>query len=222
MRILVAEDDEYLQSALKLGLQKAGYAVDAVWSGTEATIALREIGYDLLVLDLGLPGKDGTEVLSTLRREGQVLPVIVITARDSVEDKIAGLDLGANDYITKPFDIRELDARIRAAVRKNVWGNKLEIVHGPIRFLPKSREVLVNGGQSDLTPREVAVLEVLLQKVGRLVNKRTLVEHVANWDEEPSDNAIEIVIHKVRKKLEPFGIRIRTVRGFGYMLDELT
>jgi Response regulators consisting of a CheY-like receiver domain and a winged-helix DNA-binding domain len=100
MRILVAEDDEYLQSALKMGLQKAGYAVDAVWSGTEATVALREVAYDLLVLDLGLPGRDGTEVLSILRREGQVLPVIIITARDSVDDKIVGLDLGANDYIT--------------------------------------------------------------------------------------------------------------------------
>lgn len=219
MRILVAEDDEYLQSALKMGLQKAGYAVDAVWSGTEATIALREVAYDLLVLDLGLPGRDGTEVLSILRREGQTLPVIIITARDSVDDKIVGLDLGANDYITKPFDIRELDARIRAVVRKNVWGNKLEITHGPLRFSPKSREVFVNDKHSDLTPREVAVLEVLLQKVGRLVNKRTLVEQVSNWDEEPSDNAIEIVIHKVRKKLEPFGIRIRTVRGFGYMLE---
>lgn len=219
MRILVAEDDEYLQSALKLGLQKAGYAVDTVGSGTEATIALREVAYDMLVLDLGLPGRDGTEVLSTLRREGQDLPVIIITARDTVDDKIIGLDLGANDYITKPFDIRELDARIRALVRKTVWGNKVEITHGAIRFSPKSREVFVNDKHSDLTPREVAVLEVLLQKVGRLVNKRTLVEQVSNWDEEPSDNAIEIVIHKVRKKLEPFGIRIRTVRGFGYMLE---
>jgi two-component system, OmpR family, response regulator len=220
MRILVVEDDEFLQSALKLGLQKAGYAVDTVWSGTEATIALREINYDLLILDLGLPDQDGSEVLFTLRRAGQLLPVIIITARDSVEDKIDGLDLGANDYITKPFDMRELYARIRAVLRKSAWIGKPEITHGPIRFLPTTREVFLNDKRSDLTPREVEVLEILLQKAGHWLEKNTLIEQFSNCNEEPSENAIEIVIHKMRKKLEPHGARIRTLRGRGYMLDD--
>ncbi|MBI4533840.1 MAG: response regulator transcription factor [Candidatus Melainabacteria bacterium] len=221
MRILVAEDDEFLAGGLRLGLEQKGYAVDAVRSGMEAAIALREVGYDLLVLDLGLPGLDGVDVLKGLRREGQSLPVIVITARDSIEDRIQGLDLGANDYLTKPFDFRELEARIRALLRKNAWGNKMEIVHGPIRFLTNSREVVIDGKTAELTPREVAVLELLLQRVGRLVGKRQLMEQVAGWEEEPSENAIEIVIHRLRRKLEDADVCIRTVRGFGYMLEDL-
>ncbi len=220
MRILLAEDDEFLQEALKLGLENIGYAVDAVTNGMQAHNALKDIDYDLLLLDLGLPLLDGTEVLTAIRKKGQILPVIIITARDSVEDKITGLDLGANDYITKPFDFRELEARIRALFRKDVWNNRMEIIHGPLAFITNSREVLLNGEPADLTPREVAVLELLLQKVGRLVSKRVLVEQVANWDDEPTDNAIEITIHRLRKKLESSGIHINTVRGFGYVLEE--
>lgn len=221
MRILLAEDDDFLAGGLRLGLGQKGYAVDTVRSGVEAATALREVRYDLLVLDLGLPGRDGIEVLTGLRLEGQTLPVLIITARDSIEDRIHGLDAGANDYVTKPFDFREFEARIRALLRKTAWGNRTEIVHGPIRFLTNSREVLIDGITAELTPREVAILELLLQRAGRLVNKRQLVEQVAGWEEEPSENAIEIVIHRLRRKLEGAGIRIRTVRGFGYMLEDL-
>lgn len=219
MRILVAEDDQLLQGALRLGLENSGYAVDIIDNGVGAASALLDVDYDLLLLDLGLPGMDGTDVLRQVRKNGCNLPIIVITARDTIEDKIEGLDLGANDYITKPFDFRELDARIRAFLRKDTFGNKMEIIHGPIRFVINSREVFVNEVAAELTPREVAVLELLLQKAGRMVRKRQMIEHVANWDEEPSDNAIEIVVHRLRRKLESSGIRISTVRGFGYMLD---
>ncbi|MFA6209813.1 MAG: response regulator [Candidatus Obscuribacterales bacterium] len=220
MRILVAEDDQLMQGALRLGLENSGYAVDVIDNGSAAASALIDVDYDLLLLDLGLPGLDGTEVLRQVRKSGRSLPIIVITARDTIEDKIEGLDLGANDYITKPFDFRELDARIRAFLRKDTFGNKMEIVHGPIRFVTTSREVFINDVAAELTPREVAVLELLLQKVGRMVRKRQMVEHVGSWDEEPSDNAMEIVVHRLRRKLEASGIKISTVRGFGYMLDE--
>lgn len=220
MRILVAEDDEFLSGALKMGLENVGYAVDQVATGSEAKHALQDIAYDLLILDLGLPGTDGTEVLKQLRNHGQSLPVIIITARDTIQDKIKGLDLGANDYLTKPFDFRELEARIRAVLRKNIWNNKLEVIHGPIRFVINTREVFLNDSPADVTPREVAVLELLLQRAGRLINKRQLIEQIANWDEEPSDNAIEIIIHRLRRKLEPTGVKISTIRGFGYMLNE--
>lgn len=203
-----------------MGLENVGYAVDQVSTGMEAKHALQDISYDLLLLDLGLPGIDGTEILRQIRNSGQCLPVIIITARDTIQDKIKGLDLGANDYLTKPFDFRELEARIRAVLRKNIWNNKLEVIHGPIKFVINTREVFLNDAPADLTPREVAVLELLLQKTGRLINKRQLIEQIANWDEEPSDNAIEIIIHRLRRKLEPAGIKISTIRGFGYMLNE--
>ena len=222
MRILVAEDDQLMQGALRLGLENSGYSVDIIDNGNAAASALIDVDYDLLLLDLGLPGMDGTEVLRQVRKSGRSLPIIVITARDTIEDKIEGLDLGANDYITKPFDFRELDARIRAFLRKETFGNKMEIEHGPIRFVTTSREVFVNDVPAELTPREVAVLELLLQKAGRMVRKRQMVEHVGSWDEEPSDNAMEIVVHRLRRKLETSGVKISTVRGFGYMLDEWT
>ncbi|MDP3508908.1 MAG: response regulator [Candidatus Melainabacteria bacterium] len=222
MRILVAEDDQLLQGALRLGLENSGYSVDIIDNGVAAAAALLDVDYDLLLLDLGLPGMDGTEILRQTRKNGRSLPIIVITARDTIEDKIEGLDLGANDYITKPFDFRELDARIRAFLRKETFGNRMEIVHGPIRFVINSREVFINEVAAELTPREVAVLELLLQKAGRMVRKSQMIEHVATWDEEPSDNAIEIVVHRLRRKLELGGIRISTIRGFGYMLDSWT
>jgi len=222
MRILVAEDDQLLQGALRLGLENSGYSVDVIDNGVAAASALFDVDYDLLLLDLGLPGMDGTDVLRQVRKSGRSLPIIVITARDTIEDKIEGLDLGANDYITKPFDFRELDARIRASLRKDTFGNKMEILHGPIRFVINSREVFINDVAAELTPREVAVLELLLQKAGRMVRKRQMIEHVSTWDEEPSDNAIEIVVHRLRRKVESSGITISTVRGFGYMLEEWT
>lgn len=219
MRLLLAEDDEFFANALRLGLESKGYNVDAVRTGTEASSALKLSTYDILVLDLGLPEIDGSQVLKELRADGNPVPVIVVTARDAVSDRIAGLDLGANDYLTKPFDFGELEARIRALLRKNVWGNRMEIEHGPIRFVINTRELFINDELAEFTQREVAVLELLLKRAGKLVGKRLFVEHVATWEEEPSENAIEIVIHRLRRKLEGTQIKIRTIHGFGYLLE---
>jgi two-component system OmpR family response regulator len=220
MRLLLAEDDAPLSEALRMGLESTGYVVDAVKSGTEASSALKLAVYDALILDLGLPEMDGSLVLKELRSAGNTVPVIIITARDAVADKIAGLDLGANDYLTKPFDFGELEARIRALLRKNVWGNRMEIIHGPIRFVTNTRELYINDERAEFTQREVAVLELLLKRAGKLVGKRLLVEHVSTWEEASSENAIEIVIHRLRRKLEAAQVKIRTVHGFGYLLEE--
>ncbi|MBI5174097.1 MAG: response regulator [Candidatus Melainabacteria bacterium] len=220
MRFLLAEDDDYLARALAQGLGSRGYAVDAARSGKEAIQALSDSEYDLLILDLGLPEVDGSQILRLLRERGSTLPVIIITARDAVQDRIAGLDLGANDYLTKPFDFGELEARIRAILRKNVWGNRMEIHCGLLRFVLNTKEVFVGGEVCEFTPRESAVLEMLLSRAGRLVPKKALVEHLASWEEAPSDNAMEIVIHRLRRKLCTAGVEISTVRGFGYLLRE--
>lgn len=220
MRLLLAEDDEPLAEALRMGLESKSYAVDTVTSGPAALSALHITAYDAFILDLGLPEMDGSLVLKELRASGNVVPVIIITARDAVADKIAGLDLGANDYLTKPFDFGELEARIRALLRKNVWGNRMEISHGPIKFVTNTRELFINDERAEFTQREVAVLELLLKRAGKLVGKRLLVEHVATWEEAPSENAIEIVIHRLRRKLEVAKVKIRTVHGFGYLLEE--
>jgi len=173
-----------------------------------------------MLLDLGLPGLAGTQVLSELRARGEDLPVIVITARDQVEDKIEGLDLGANDYLVKPFDFRELEARMRAVLRKAHWRNKIEIVFGSLRLNTNKGELLLNDQQMDLTPKESVVLKTLMSRGGRVVSKRQLMEQVSDWADESSENAVEIVVHRLRRKLEAANVTINTVRGFGYILEE--
>lgn len=220
MRILVAEDDEFLLSALCLGLRRSGYFVDEAKTGQEASSALWAASYDLVLLDLGLPGVDGVEIIRQLRASGARVPIIVITARDGVEDRILGLDLGANDYVVKPFDFRELQARIRAALRKTHWDNEVEVSCGAICFNATTRQVSVGGAVIELTPREVSVLELLLSRAGRVVQKRQIIEQMSEWETEVSDNALEIVIHRLRRKLRTAKVTIRTVRGFGYVLEE--
>lgn len=220
MRVLLAEDDEYLLSALTHALKHKSYTVDGVRSGSEANAALMAAPYDLVLLDLGLPGMDGTEVLSELRKRGEDMPVIVITARDSVEDKIHGLDIGANDYLVKPFDFRELEARMRAVLRKSHWRNQLVLEHGSLRLNTNSGQVLVNDQELDLTPKESSILKALMSKAGQVVSKRLLVEQVSDWKDESSENAVEIVVHRLRKKIEASDVSINTVRGFGYALEE--
>lgn len=220
MRVLLAEDDEYLQSALLLALKHKGYAVDGVKSGPEAHAALLTAPYDLVLLDLGLPGLDGTEVLSKLRSRGEDMPVIVITARDTVEDKIHGLDLGANDYMVKPFDFRELEARIRAVLRKSLWQNKIDIEFGSLKLNTNSGQVLVGEDRVDLTPKETAILHALMKRAGEVVSKRQLMEQVSAFEEDASENAIEILVHRLRKKLDASDVVVNTVRGFGYALEQ--
>lgn len=220
MKVLLAEDDEYLLSGLVLALQRRGYSVEAVRTGPEAQVALITMSFDLVLLDLGLPGLDGTEVLSELRSRGEDMPVIVITARDSVDDKIQALDLGANDYLVKPFDFRELEARIRAALRKSNWRNKVELEFGSLRLNTNNGALLLHDEEMVLTPKEAVVLKTLMARAGRVVSKRQIMEQASDWVDESTENAVEIVVHRLRKKLESTNVVISTVRGFGYMLEE--
>ncbi len=219
MRVLLAEDDEYLASALNLALSRSRYTVDIARTGHEARAAITTTEYDLMLLDLGLPGVDGTEVLAELRKRDDDLPVIVITARDQVEDRIEGLDLGANDYLVKPFDFRELEARIRAVLRKSHWRNKIEIVFGSLRLNTNRGEIHLNDKPMTLTPKEAVVLKTLMAKGGRVVSKRQILEQVSSWTDESTENAVEITVHRLRKKLESSDVEISTVRGFGYVLE---
>lgn len=221
MRILLAEDDEVLSDGISKALSQWGFAVDQVNNGNDADAALGTASFDLAILDLGLPGIDGFQVLKQLRGKGKRLPVLILTARDALEDRVSGLNLGADDYITKPFDLPELEARVRALLRRSNYGADNAISFGPIKFLVADRFVTIGGQPVEFSARELAVLEVLLQKPGRVVSKEQLIEHNYGWDNEVSPNAIEVFVHRLRKRLEPFGIGIRTVRGLGYLLEEV-
>lgn len=219
MRILLAEDDDYLASGIALSLRDSGYAIDHVTTGPEADLAVAMTPYDLLILDLGLPMLDGMEVLRRLRGRGQALPVLILTARDNLSDRVAGLDVGANDYLTKPFALPELEARIRALIRKESWGNRVTVELGNVSFDTVSRTVCLEGRNLDLSGRELAVLELLLQRAGRMVSKKQLVDHLSSWEMEITINALEIIMHRLRKKLVGAGLTIRTTRGLGYLLE---
>lgn len=219
MRILLAEDDEILSDGISKALSHCGFAVDKVKSGADADIALGAAAFDLAILDLGLPGMDGLEVLKRLRSRGKRLPVLILTARDNLEDRVAGLDLGADDYITKPFDLPELEARVRALIRRSNYAAENQISYGPIKFDVSDRSVTFNDQPVELSARELAVLELLLQRPGRVVSKEQLMEHMYGWDNDVSPNAIEVFIHRLRKRLEPCGVGVRTVRGLGYVLE---
>ena len=219
MRILLAEDDEVLSDGISKSLRQLGYAVDHVDSGEDASHALASVQFDLVILDLGLPKLDGLQVLQQLRARGDSIPVLIVTARDGLHDRVTGLDLGADDYITKPFDLPELEARVRALLRRRQLGNPVELIFGPIRFDTVGHRVTISDQPVELSARELAVLELLLQRAGRVVNKEQLIEYMYGWDEEVSHNAIEVNMHRLRKKLEPAGVNIRTIRGLGYLLD---
>lgn len=220
MRILIAEDDPVLADGLMRSLRHADYAVDCVSAGDQAEHVLLAQSYDLVILDLGLPRLDGFEVLRRLRHRGSKVPVLVLTARDALDDRVKGLDLGADDYLTKPFDLPELEARVRALIRRGQSGGGSTLVHGALKLDTAGRRATLNGAPLDLSARELGVLEVLLHRSGRVVNKEQLAEQLYGWDEEVGPNAIEVYVHRLRKKLEPAGVTIRTIRGLGYLLDK--
>ncbi|NJM32297.1 MAG: response regulator transcription factor [Limnobacter sp.] len=220
MKILLAEDDQILSDSLSHSLRKAGYAIDCMLTGSDADTALTTMGYDLLILDLGLPGMSGMEVLKRLRARNNPLPVLVLTAADSVEQRVQGLDAGADDYMAKPFELSELEARVRALTRRSNGGASTAWKHGPLTFDQVGRMATLNGEMLELSAREVGLLEILLQRVGRLVSKEQFVDRLCEWGEEVSNNAIEVYIHRLRKKIEVEGIRIATVRGLGYCLEK--
>ena len=219
MRILVVEDDAILADGLAHALRSRGYAVDCLSTGADADRALTDGEYDLVVLDIELPLLDGFEVLKRLRKRKASTPVLVLTARDSVHDRIHGLDSGADDYLTKPFEMGELEARIRALVRRAQGAADNQIELGRLVLDTKGRRAFVDGANVELSARELAVLEILAGRAGRVVSKDALMSSLYQWDEDPSTNAIEIYVHRLRKKLGDCGINIRTIRGLGYLLE---
>ena len=220
MRILVAEDDAILADGVLRSLRQAGYAVDWVKNGVEADAALDADEFDLLILDIGLPKKSGLDVLKRLRGRDSRLPVLILTALDGVKDRVRGLDAGADDYLAKPFELAELEARVRALTRRGMAGGPTLLRHGALSYDQVGRTARVNGELLELSAREVSLLEIFLQRAGRLVSKDQLVSHLCEWGEEVSPNAIEVYVHRLRKKLEAGGVRIVTVRGLGYSLEK--
>lgn len=216
MRVLLVEDDRMIGEAVLDALRQQGYAVDWVRDGVMADAALTAESYDLVLLDLGLPGRDGLQVLRSLRGRGSVTPVLVITARDAVTDRIAGLDAGADDYLLKPFDVQELLARARALIRRSAGRAGPLYSHKGVTLDPATREATVDGQPVSLSSREWAVLEPMLLRPGVVFSRRQLEEKLYGWKEDISSNAVEVYVHGVRKKLGA-GF-IRTVRGMGYVV----
>jgi two-component system OmpR family response regulator len=217
MRVLLIEDDRMIGAAVEQALKDAAYAVDWVTDGATAIHAAESEAYELALLDLGLPIADGRDVLRRLRALGRRLPVIIVTARDGVDDRIEGLDLGADDYLVKPFEIRELLARMRAVLRREGSGASALLTNGKLSLDPATREASLLGQTSQLTAREFALLQALLARPGSILSRSELERQVYGWNEEVESNAIEFLIHTIRKKLG--ATAIRNVRGVGWMVD---
>ena len=220
MRILVVEDDDMLADAVARALRQSAHMVQRAATGTEADRALAANEYDLVLLDLGLPGMDGFEVLKRLRQRRVRVPVLVLTARDALEDRIAGLDLGADDYLAKPFQLAELEARVRALIRRAHAGASAELVHGRLRLDTAGRRLHCDGQPVELSARELSVVELLLLREGRVVTKQQIIDHLYGWDDVSSSNAVEVFVYRLRRKLEGCGLDIRTVRGMGYLVEK--
>jgi DNA-binding response OmpR family regulator len=214
MRLLLVEDDPMIGRAMGQGLRDAGLAVDWVTDGRAAELALANGVYDLAVLDLGLPGKDGMELLCELRARRDLLPVLIVTARDSVADRIDGLNAGADDYVLKPFDLDELVARVRALLRRHAGGATPLLECGGLSLDTVRREVRRNGEEMQLSAREFALLEALMQRPGAVLSRAQLEDAVYGWGEEVGSNAVEVHLHNLRRKLG--AETIRNVRGAGY------
>ncbi len=219
MRILIAEDDTALCEALRFSLTQAGYAVDPVDNGLAADEALKSDGFGLLILDLGLPRIDGFEVLRRLRKRNTTLPVLILSGRERPEDKVTGLDLGADDYLVKPFALNELQARVRALMRRGAGSAAPTLQYGRLSYDSVSRIASVDGAPLPLSLHEAGVLEVLLRRFGRIVSKEQLVEQLYSYDQGVTLNAIEVYVHRLRKKLAGSALQVSTHYGRGYLID---
>ena len=218
MRVLVVEDDRMIAKGLHTALRQDGYAVDGVSDGRSASEALRSSKFDLVLLDLGLPGRDGLEVLREIRRRGDATPVIIVTARDDIENRIEGLDAGADDYIVKPFDLNEVAARMRSVLRRAAGRGDPCIRHRGICLNAVSHSVERDGEPVMLSAHEFAVLEALLQRPGAVLSRAQLEDRLYGWDEQIGSNAVEVYIHGLRRKLGSDAIR--TLRGVGYFVPK--
>lgn len=216
MRILLVEDDRMIAEGVRKALRGEGFAVDWVQDGEAALTAAGNETYDLVLLDLGLPKRDGLDVLRSLRSRGNALPVLIVTARDAVADRVKGLDAGADDYLVKPFDLDELGARMRALIRRQAGRCESVIRHGSLTLDPAAHQVTLEGAPVALSAREFALLEALLARPGAVLSKAQLEEKMYGWGEEIGSNTVEVYIHALRKKLG--ADLIRNVRGLGYMI----
>jgi two-component system OmpR family response regulator len=219
LRILITEDDRALAEALQFSMTQAGYAVDCVSNGADADEALKGEGFELLILDLGLPKLDGFEVLRRLRRRNTTMPVLILSGRERPEEKVTGLDLGADDYLVKPFSLGELQARVRALLRRGQGGAAPVLNYGTLSYDTTNRSASIDGSTLTLSVHETGVLEVLIRRFGRVVSKEQLVEQLYTYDHEVSHNAIEVYMHRLRKKITGAGVAVRTLYGRGYVLD---
>ena len=218
MRILLVEDDLSLGEGLRTALRRGAFAVDWVQDGASGLLAVRDGGFDLVVLDLGLPRMDGIEVIRQIRAAGDAVPILVLSARERPADRTLGLDVGADDYLGKPFDTAELLARVRALIRRSAGRASPSLQSGPLRLDPASLTATWKGRPLDLTRREFALLRVLMEQRGRPMARDAIQQHLYGWDADVASNAVDVHVHQLRRKLEP-GI-IRTVRGLGYALGD--
>jgi two-component system response regulator QseB len=216
MRLLLAEDDRMIGAGVERGLKQDGFTVDWVQDGRAAELALEQKVHDLLLLDLGLPRRDGLDVLTAMRRRGDIRPVLILTARDAVADRVAGLDAGADDYLVKPFDLDELAARIRALLRRDAGRAQPVVTYGALELRPATHEVRLHGEPVVLSAREFALLEALLARPGAILSRAQLEERLYGWNEEVESNAVEVHLHALRRKLGADAIR--NVRGVGWMI----
>jgi len=217
MRILLVEDDELLGDGVRGGLKQYGYTVDWLKDGETARFALNSNKFDLILLDLGLPKMSGLALLQSIRRDNINTPVLIITARESIEDRVKGLDSGADDYLKKPFDIDEMCARIRALIRRATGRAEPLITYRDIVMDPAGHTVTLKGEPVSLPRREFALLQKLLENIGQVLSREQLAQTLYGWEEEVDSNALEVHVHNLRKKLD--ASFIRTVRGVGYMLE---
>lgn len=220
MRVLLIEDDTELGAALAGALAKAGHAVDQLGDGAGVLAAVQAQTYDLVLLDIGLPRVDGFEVLKRLREARRPIPVLIMTARDELDDRLRGLNLGADDYLAKPFHPAELEARMRAIVRRTDGRANAQIKIGKLEVDTSDREVRVEGARLKLSPRDYSVLEILAVNAGKVVNKERLVGAISSWERDFSAGSLEVYVHRLRQALAGTGVEIVTHRGFGYLLRE--
>ncbi|HTS53007.1 MAG TPA: response regulator [Burkholderiales bacterium] len=219
MRILIVEDDPLVADGLKLGLEQVGFVADAVSCAELAESCLRQEAFDLAIVDLGLPKVDGLELIRRVRRRGLALPVLILTARDSLEERVDGLEFGADDYMVKPFQLLELVARVRALIRRSNSVVSSELSYGPLWMHLQRHSAKLAGSPLELTPREWSILEYMMLNAPRVVSKDRLVQSLGGWSVDMTPNAVEVHVSRLRSKLEHGSIKIHTVRGIGYRLD---